>query len=297
MAAGFGSRYGGPKQFDAVGPSGETLLEYAAFDARRAGFGRLVLVVDAGAREGLDRIAGRLPADLPVAPVVQDPDALPSGFTRPPGRVRPWGTVHAVLAARRAVQGPFAVSNADDFYGRGSYRLAIGACAEATRGDAAVLCLPVGDTLSPHGSVARAVCHVRDGRLVGLEELVELTRRDGALTGRTTAGLVRRLEGVELASMNFWVFPGNVFDRLEERFARFLRARGWTADAELTLADAVGPLVADNALTVRVLRMPGPWFGLTHADDRPTVVGALRRLTERGDYPSPLSEPAAGRSS
>lgn len=289
MAAGAGSRFGRAKQFEPVGPAGETLLEYAAFDARRSGFGRMLCVIRRALEEDFDRIARAMPADFPAASVVQDPDALPAGLARPSGRTRPWGTVHAVLAARAAVRGPFAVINADDFYGRRAYRLAIDACGAAARGEAAILCLPLEETLSPHGAVARAICVADgEGRVRHVEEVLQVERGTDGLSGRTTDGKARRLTGRELASMNFWVFPDTIFAGLEEQFAGFLRAHDRDLAAELTLPDAVGALVVSGALTVRAHQVPGPWFGLTHERDRDGVVQALRRIVEAGEYPSPL---------
>lgn len=289
MAAGLGVRYGGAKQFDGIGPAGETLIEYAAFDARRAGFGRLVCVIGPGAEGAFACVARRLPPALGAVAVIQDPGALPAGAARPPGRTKPWGTAHAVLAARAAIDAPFAVQNADDFYGRGAYELAIETCSGAGAGEAVVMGLPLERTLSAHGPVTRAICEIdAGGRLARIEEVSGIERSGRCLQGRTGAGETRRLSGRELASMNFWVLPPAVFDRLEERFGAFLVRRGFEPDSELTLPDAIGELVAGGALRVRAREVPGPWFGLTHARDRGLAAEALLAMTERGAYPSPL---------
>ncbi len=290
MAAGLGSRYGGAKQFDRVGPGGESLVEYAIFDARRAGFGRVVFIIRRDLDAAFGALKRALPGDLEIACVVQDPGDLPPGFVRPPNREKPWGTVHAVLAARDLVSSPFAVINADDFYGREAYALAHASCDEAEQTDAgAVIGMPLERTLSPHGPVARAICDVgHGGWLTGLTELHEIARVRQGLDGRTTAGERRTLTGDELASMNFWVLPPGAFARLAGRFEAFLERDGASVSAELTLPDAVGELLAAGEMRVRAHQTPGPWFGLTHDRDRVHVVESLRGLVERGEYPSPL---------
>jgi hypothetical protein len=289
MAAGLGTRYGGFKQVDQVGPGGEMLLEYAIFDARRAGFRRVLFIIRAELVDAFTGLKRTLPADLDVSWVLQDPDVLPAPFTRPPQRTKPWGTVHALLAARRAIGGPFAAVNADDFYGWIAYEQAIAACGDAARsGVCTIVGLPLSATLSPHGPVVRGVCRVADGAVVDLEEVYDVVDAGGRVTGRTGAGEPRLLTGRELASMNFWVLGPRVFDALEERFVEFLRVRGQEPTAELPLPDAVGALIRRGAIEVRAGQAPGPWFGLTHQRDRPEASAGLRALVDRGEYPTPL---------
>ena len=290
MAAGLGARFGGAKQFERVGPGGESLVEYAVFDARRAGFGRVVLIVGRDHAGAADALRRALPGDLDIVSVVQDPDDLPPGFTRPPGREKPWGTVHAVLAARSLVAAPFAVINADDFYGRDAYALAHAACDEAEEtGAGAVIGMPLARTLSPHGPVARAICEAAPGGwLTSLAEVHGIARVGQRLEGRTTAGESRRFTGDELASMNFWALPPDAVVHLSECFEQFLERDGGSLTAELTLPDAVGGLVTAGAMRVHAREAPGPWFGLTHDRDRAHVVESLAALVERGEYPEPL---------
>ncbi len=287
MAAGLGSRYGGFKQVDHVGPSGEMVLEYAVFDARRAGFRRVVFVIRRELTRAVSELAGRLPGDLDVSLVCQDVERLPSWFD-PPQRTKPWGTVHAVLAARDVIATPFAVVNADDFYGAAAYALGMSACEEASSARTyTVIGLPVAKTLSAHGSVVRGVCRLDGGWLAALDEVYGIERTDAGLQGSTKAG-TRSLTGRELASMNFWVFPLAVFERLGERFDDFLRHHGSDPSAELPLPEAVNQLIQAGTARVRAIEAPGPWFGLTHPDDRPKASAGLRQLHDQGVYPDPL---------
>lgn len=291
MAAGVGSRYGGFKQIDRVGPAGETLLDYAIFDARRAGFRQVVFVVREELTAAFADLARHLPSDLDVSSVRQDPGRLPSWFSAP-RRTTPWGTVHAVLAARDTIGSPFATINADDFYGSAAYRIAVTQSETArTDGTYSAIVLPLSSTLSQHGPVARAICRVgRDRWIEHLEEVWDIHRANGALVGASDHG-PRLFSGDELASMNLWVFGADVFVRLEKWFDEFLRAHGTDPAAESRLPEAISDLIQRGAARVRAIETPGPWFGLTHADDRPRVVSALRELHERGEYPTPLWRP------
>jgi len=290
MAAGLASRYGSSKQLDGVGPKGELLLEYSIFDARRAGFSRVVFVIRKEIETAMREFAKRLPADLEVKFAIQDLSQVPDWFTVPATRSKPWGTVHAVLAARDLIDGPFAVLNADDFYGPDAFMRARAACddAAATGVSSAVL-FPVSATLSPHGSVIRGICNVNDGYLVQLDEVRDIQREDGegALRGHVDH-VVRTLTGAELASMNFWVFPPSAMTKLAEEFETFLRAYGAEEKSESILPEAVSQLMRGGAMRVRALSAPGPWFGLTHQADRDNVRKGLKKLTAEGVYPSPL---------
>ena len=286
LAAGVGTRYGGFKQVDRVGPHGEVLLEYAVFDARRAGFRRVVFIIRRELAPAFDALAHLLPRDIDVSCAYQDEERLPGGFA-PTSRIKPWGTVHAVLSAHDASGGPYAIVNADDFYGAGAYRLAFAACDEAREGTSAVIGLPLARTLSDHGPVVRGICGVEHGFLTRLDELYAIEKAVDGAQG-TGAGGPRALTGRELASMNFWVFPSSVFVQLEERFLAFLERRAGDASAEFPLPEAVGELIRAGTIRVHAIEAPGPWFGLTHANDRPLVIAGLRELHARGEYPDPL---------
>jgi choline kinase len=287
MAAGLGSRYGGFKQVDRVGPAGEMLLEYAVFDARRAGFRRVVFVIRRELSNAFADLARQLPRDLDVSWVYQDPGRIPSWFVPPP-RTKPWGTAHAVLAARDAISAPFIVVNADDFYGMAAYELAAAACREAAEtGTFALIGLPLQTTLSDHGAVVRGICRLEGEWLAELDEVYGIERTSAGIRGSTGRG-TRALTGAEMASMNLWVFAPTLFDQLAARFEDFLRSRGQDATAEMPLPEAIGELVQTGSARVRAIEAPGPWFGLTHKEDRPKVMGGLGTLHARGDYPNPL---------
>lgn len=273
MAAGLGSRFGGPKQLEPVGPSGETLIDYALYDAARAGFDRAVLVIRQEHAAAMAPILTRHAARLEVSTAEQ---------TMAPGMPR--GTVAAVLAAAGAIDGPFAALNADDFYGAAAFRLAADFLHDSSQpaGLHAVVSFPLDRTLSAHGPVVRAVCEVDAGRLVRLEEVSGIERRvDGIASGG------RRFSGGERVSMNFWAFQDDMLAHLTRAFDAF--AQGHDARHELLLPVTVGALVAAGRARVRVLDAPGPWLGLTHASDLPAVRAALRAMTGRGGSPSSLA--------
>jgi hypothetical protein len=282
LAAGVGSRFGGPKQLSPVGPSGETLLDYAIYDAMRAGFGRAVLVIREELRAPLrDHVARVIGTALPVDYVEQH---VPSG------RAKPWGTGHAVLAARDAVDGPFAVCNADDYYGPGAYRL----LAEHLAGDAgapplhALVGYRLDATLSAHGGVARAVASLGpDGLVTRVVEVRGVRRLDGGLRGVTAAGEEGEFTGAEPASMNLWGFTRDVLPALEAQFATFLAAPR-AADAEFLLSTALDGQLAAGRARLRVLPAPDRWLGMTFAAELEPVRAALAALVGAGVYPADL---------
>jgi choline kinase len=288
MAAGLASRYGSSKQLDGVGPKGELLLEYSIFDAMRAGFTRVVFIIRKELESEMREFAKRLPDELDVQFVIQDLSQVPGWFAVPSTRTKPWGTVHAVLAARDVITGPFAVLNADDFYGADAFARARAACDDAAAtGEASAVLFPVNATLSSHGSVIRGICNVNGGYLVELDEVRDIQREGGALRGHVDH-VVRTLTGAELASMNFWVFPGSAMEAFEGEFEKFLKAFGHEEKAESILPEAVSEQMAAGKMRVRALSAPGPWFGLTHPEDRDSVKQGLKKLVKDGVYPSPL---------
>ena len=289
MAAGAGSRFGGPKQLEPLGPDGERLFDYAVFDAVRAGFPRVVFVVRdelAGTFESIaDGMRSRLGVETAVA--VQRLIDLPGG-RRPGARVKPWGTGHAVLAAQDHLDVPFAVINADDFYGRDAYVHAAAASRRAGEaGVTTVIGMRLRDTLSAHGSVTRAVCALNGARVERLEEVREIRQDQEAVVG-TSAGARRLLTGDELVSMNFWVFPPAMPRQLISDFESFLDRSGNDETAEFLLPEAVSAIARRGEAHVEAVQAPGPWYGLTHASDRAHVAAGLRALADRGDYPRPL---------
>ncbi len=291
LAAGLGSRYGGLKQLDPVGPAGETILDYAVFDAVRAGFGRVVFVIrrdfEAAFRTQVAaKYAGRVAVDF----VFQELDALPAGFAPSAGREKPWGTGHAVWCARDDLREPFAVIGADDFFGRDAFQKLAEFLKDAKRQlpnakptEPAPFCMVgyrLDRTLSEHGTVSRGVCEVgADGLLRGI---VERTAIDPAQLGRGD------LRGDATVSMNCFGFTPALFPALDAQLGEFLRSAGGNAKRELYLPVVVSAMIARGEATVRVLPTSGEWFGVTHRDDRPRVVAALAALVQRGDYPPKL---------
>lgn len=284
LAAGMGSRYGGLKQVDPVGPSGETMLDYAVFDAIRAGFTRVVFVIrrdfDALFREKVGaRYAGRIAVDY----VFQSLDALPPGFTAPTGREKPWGTGHAVWCARDAIQADenFAVINADDFYGADSFAQ-LGKFLRAARGNEfAMVGFRMVNTLSEHGTVSRGVTTFSDDG--ALRSIVEVHG-----IGAEIIGAGKQYTGAEFVSMNCWGFTPALFRGLDVQFAEFLRTRGVEPKAEFYLPGAVSEMIARGEANVRVLPTESTWFGVTYRDDKPRVQAAIGELVQRQLYPAKL---------
>jgi hypothetical protein len=277
-----GSRYGGLKQIDPVGPSGETVLDYAVFDALRAGFQRIVFVIrrdiEAAFRESVGaKYAGR--ADVEYA--FQSPDDVPGGHGPITHRTKPWGTGQAVWCARHAVREPFAVINADDFYGADSFRQLAAFLAQEPRAEAfSIVGFRLAGTLSEHGKVSRGVCSAADGRLTAIDE------RTGILASEVGPGRV--YSGEEIVSMNCWGFTTALFSALESHFAEFLDARGADPAAEFYLPAAVSAMIQRNEVQVRVLPTRSTWFGVTYREDKPRVSAAIEALVRRGEYPARL---------
>lgn len=280
LAAGMGSRYGGLKQLDAVGPGGETILDYAVFDAIRAGFRRVVFVIrrdfeDAFRSQVAAKYAGRIAVDC----VFQSLDALPDGATVPAGREKPWGTGHAVWCAREAIDGPFAVIGADDFFGADAFRQLAGFFRKS-RGQAMVG-YRLANTLSENGAVSRGVCEVRaDGRLARVVEHTGIRREE--------VGPGKKFSGDETVSMNCWAFAPQFFPALDRQWRAFIAARGGELKSEFYLPEAVSEQIARDGIDVRVLPTSAEWFGVTYREDKPRVQSALAALAARGDYPARL---------
>jgi hypothetical protein len=292
MAAGIGSRYGGLKQIDPVGPSGETLLDYSVFDALRAGFTRLVFVIRRDIEKAFRAAVGRrYESRVDVAYAFQSLDALPAGFAVPEGRTKPWGTAQAVLAAERLVNTPFAAANADDFYGAHSFRTLSAYLDEAAAADDlyAVVGFRLGVTLSDHGGVARAVCEATpDGFLHHIVEVLGLEGAEGGARAPDGKGGFRSYAAETPVSLNLFGFTPPVFPKLRESFARFLTDRGHDLKAEFYLPDALGGLIARGEARVRLLATPDPWFGMTHREDASAVRERLLALHAGGAYPATL---------
>jgi UTP-glucose-1-phosphate uridylyltransferase len=287
LAAGIGSRYGGLKQMDTVGPSGEFILDYSVFDALRAGFNKVVFVVRRDIAEDFKTsIGARVNRHVHTHYVFQELSDIPAGYTVPSERNKPWGTGHAILCCKGEVREPFAVVNADDFYGRDSYR-ALSHFLARTAGDAAQYAM-VGfllrNTLSEHGSVARGVCSTgSDGCLEGVVERTKIEK-----DGDRIRCDEQNLTGDELVSMNMWGFKPSVFHHLEQAFRRFLDASAANPKAEFFIPTVVNELIEEKKAAVKVLETHSAWFGATYPEDRATVVERIKALVDRGRYPASL---------
>ena len=291
MAAGMGSRYGGLKQIDPVGPSGETLMDYSIYDAIRAGFGKLVFIIRKDIEAQFKEFIGtRYEKRIPVEYVYQELDKIPAGFTIPEGRTKPWGTTQAILMSTGVIHEPFAVINADDFYGAEGYR-ALAAHLTSGTPDLAMVGFTLRNTLSDFGSVARGVCRVNsENYLEYIEELTKVERdgAEGAAKNTDPAGNVTKLTGNEAVSMNMWGFTPQVFGLLEQNFLEFLRHSGSELKSECYIPNTVGALVTSGKARVKVLPTNDSWFGVTYRQDHATVVENINRLVQAGIYPQRL---------
>lgn len=290
-----GSRYGGLKQMDPMGPDGETVLDYSVFDAIRAGFGKVVFIIREDFAEAFKRtVATRFAGEIEMDHVYQKLDDIPEGFSVPEGRERPWGTAHAIRAARDAVKEPFAVINADDFYGRDAYVRAAGflkALSLADPSSGAMVGYPLANTLSDHGQVNRGICQVDEkGFLTGIEEYTSIARgTDGTISGEALDGNRREIGSETLVSMNFWAFHPGFFGQLEDAFVRFMEESGGTLKSECYIPTVIDGLISSGALGCQVLETTSPWFGVTYPDDKPIVMDSIRSLIASGEYPALLS--------
>jgi NDP-sugar pyrophosphorylase family protein len=289
LAAGLGSRFGRLKQLEPVGPAGATLMDYSAFDARRAGFGRVVFVIRPEMTEPFDRLVGdRYRNRLDVAVVTQRLEDLPPLAVLPPDRVRPWGTAQAVLAAREQVSGPFAVLNADDFYGREALGSIARFLESPPQDTFAVVGYRLDQTASEAGGVNRAALEqTPDGSLTGIVEVRNLVRASEGRFRGEVHGEPRILPADTLVSMNLWGFTPAIFPRLADGFAAFLR-RGPGPAVEYYLPEAVREMLDEGAVKVKVLPTSSRWCGMTYPADRPWVEATLLELVASGEYPATL---------
>ena len=289
LAAGMGSRYGGLKQLDPVGPEDETIMDYSIFDARRAGFGKVVFVIRKEIEKPFrEKIGARYEKRVPVEYVFQELNKLLPGFDLPQGRTKPWGTTHAILMAANVIHEPFAVINADDFYGPGSYRLLAQHLQTGTP-DYVMVGFVLRNTLSEFGAVARGVCRISDdGYLKEITELKSIERQGPCIFNIDREGRKTVLNGGELVSMNMWGFTPQIFPQLHEHFHGFLKRRGNDLTAECYIPSTVNELIRSGEARVNALRSADAWFGVTYREDHSHVVQSVGRLIEQGTYPHGL---------
>lgn len=293
LAAGLSTRYGRLKQLDPLGPSGEAIMDFNVYDARRAGFDRFVFVVR---EEILDDVRAHvreiLGEGVAVDFVCQELNNLPEGFRAPPERKKPWGTAHAVLCAADTIEGAFAVCNADDLYGPGAFLLTRQHLVRhPPTSEAALVAYTLADTLSGAGGVARGICVVgKDDMLERVTEVREVRRSEGWITGTETNGEVVELHGSAMVSMNLWAFTPPVIGLMRRQFERYLDYWGSDVSGEFFLSTAVNGQIEVGATRVRILHAPDTWFGITHAADRARSEAILRERVASGAYPERLAD-------
>ena len=292
LAAGMGSRYGGLKQIDPMGPSGETILDYSVFDALRAGFSKVVFIIRPDFEADFrNNVSSKFEHLVDVEYAFQTLDKLPSGWSVPAGREKPWGTTHAILCAADVVKENFAVINADDFYGQESYAVLNNelSSVDSFANTFSMVGFTLRNTLSDHGSVARGVCTTSDnGLLTHIDEMTNLSREgSGALYTRDDDSVLS-LTGDEPVSMNMWGFTPRLFDHLDRVFQEFLRTSGTELKSECFIPLTVGQLITEKHVTCKVLRSNSTWFGVTYKEDKEIVQGSIAALVEKGKYPQSL---------
>ncbi len=293
LAAGIGSRYGGLKQIDPVGPSGEIIIDYSIYDAIQAGFGKIVFVIRKDIEGDFKSIvSSKYEGKMNVEYAFQELSYLPEGFSLPPDRKKPWGTGHAILTAEKNISEPFAVINADDFYGRSGYDLLFKHLSEAKDGAAAdysMVGFVLKNTVSEHGSVARGVCRVgEDGSLADVVERTKIECVEGSIRFFDDNGQPQPLSGNEIVSMNMWGFTPSIFGHLRAGFTEFLKANLNSQKAEFFIPTVVAGLVKEGKAKVKVLKSADSWFGITYREDKPIVVESIRDLVRQGKYPARL---------
>ena len=288
LAAGMGSRYGGLKQLDAVGPSGEAIIDYSIYDAKEAGFGKVVFLIRKELEEAFrERFGSLLDGKIDYEFAYQELDMLPEGYSVPKGRVKPWGTGHAVWCARKQINGPFAVINADDFYGRDAYRVLVENMTTNTT-DHIMVAYHLKNTLSKHGHVSRGVCTTdSDNNLLDVEEHTKIFKKDGDIVFDNN-GTLKIIDPETPVSMNFWGFQLSYFDWLDKYFTAFLDEQGDQLKSEYFIPTVVNHLITKSDEKVKVLESDAQWFGVTYREDKTEVMQRIAELTEKGVYPDNL---------
>ncbi|HAN77871.1 MAG TPA: nucleotidyltransferase [Bacteroidales bacterium] len=291
LAAGMGSRYGGLKQLDKVGTSGETIIDYSVYDAIRAGFGKIVFIIRKSIEEDFKQLFDHRFPGVEVQYVFQETDNLPKGYKMPDDRVKPWGTGHAVLMAANAVNEPFCVINADDFYGADAFNVMaefLRNLASADENSFSMVGYYLKNTLSENGSVSRGVCEVKNSFLVSVTERTKIERFNSFIEYVDDEGRSEHLTGDEVVSMNFWGFPASAFKHFETGFKTFLNENISNNKSEFYIPLVVNNLLQEKTITLKVLESNAKWFGVTYQEDRPGTVESIRQLVAEGEYPESL---------
>ena len=293
LAAGMGSRFGGLKQVEPVGPNGEAIIDYSIYDAIRAGFGKVVFIIRESFADAFkENFDKKLKGKIEVEYVFQELNMLPEGFTLPEGREKPWGTAHAILVAKDVINEPFCALNADDFYGFNAYRAMAKFLSESTDPkEYAMVGYNLNDTLSEFGSVSRGICEEDANKnLVKIVETLKIVKRENEIISIENDGSETLLTGNEIASMNNWGFKPSVFAQLEKRFIQFLKTEIDKPKSEMYIPSVVFDLIDDKEATVKVLEANSPWFGVTYKEDKPFVIEKINALIAKGEYPKKIWE-------
>ncbi|MDP4221716.1 MAG: sugar phosphate nucleotidyltransferase [Bacteroidota bacterium] len=289
LAAGMGTRYGGNKQLDEVGPSGETIIDYSIYDSIRAGFGKIIFVIRRDIEEQVkERFVEKLQGKMEVDYVFQDLHDIPAGIKVSPERQKPWGTSHAILVARDKIKEPFGVINADDYYGVDSFNILMDFLVnDKDPNNYCIVGYKLGNTLSEHGHVNRGICQAGDNGL--LSKIVETRQIEKTKTGAVAPGAdgtQLHFTGSEIVSMNLWGFKPSCFDFLAKEFTNFINERGMDPKSELDIPTSVDKFVKTGEITIKILMTNERWFGVTYREDKPYVVESLKQMIRKGIYPA-----------
>lgn len=292
LAAGIGSRYGGLKQMDPIGPSGEFIIDYTVYDALRAGFNKVIFIVRHDIKGPFQETIGkRVAKHVETCYAFQELDDLPIPVQRDPDRTKPWGTVQALLACKDLAKEPYAILNADDFYGRESYALLSAYLERISAGDtnACMIGFKLNHTLSKHGSVTRGICKsTEDSLLQTIEEVSDIHHEEDSVYQEDATGKRTPLANDTLASMNMWGFSPSLFGAFTDSFVDFLQAKGQELKSELVIPTAVSTLIEKGKVSVKAIGTSSKWFGVTYPEDKPGVVSQINALVESGEYPGNL---------
>ena len=284
MAAGMGSRYGGLKQLDEVGPSGETIIDYSVYDAIQAGFSKVVFIIRKDFEDAFkSKISNKFSNDIQVEFVFQDIHLLPTGYSAPKERIKPWGTGHAILCASNVIDGPFNAINADDYYGRESFKTIVDYYKNGN--DLfSMVAFQLEKTLSDFGAVTRGLCSVKDDHLISVVETENLVKSNTDVSSNSDLDL----KGNEPVSMNMWGFTPTIFDYLNEMFELFLSKNIHDQKSEFLIPSVINDLINSDSEVVQVLYSKSSWFGVTYKQDKSYVVQQIKKLVDRGFYPNKL---------
>jgi NDP-sugar pyrophosphorylase family protein len=289
LAAGMGTRYGGNKQLDEVGPSGETIIDYSIFDAIRAGFGKIIFVIRRDIEEQVkERFVERLKNKIEVDYVFQEITNLPQGVKVSPERQKPWGTSHAILVTREKIHEPFGVINSDDYYGVESFTILRDFLINDKDPDCySIVGYKLGNTLSEHGHVNRGVCKAgSDGLLQGIVETRQISKTHSGATAPGPDGTEIKFTGNEIVSMNLWGFKPSCYDFLGKEFKSFIDKSGMDLKSELDIPSSVDKFVINGEIKIKVLMSNERWFGVTYREDKPFVVESIKKMIRKGIYPA-----------